>query len=149
MVEHWINIHKWKTDDNLNQWLREQGLENSQAIILKLVQGEILTFAKGTRRLRYERNNFYLDKFFEERSDYGAGKEIDIKALQQRFQSMMPGAVIQVKLVRDKEATAVGIYETDKLYADNRMCYIVTLNPFKLRTPQKVMEKVRWIEQNF
>ena len=142
MVKQWQQIEKWKTDDDLDMWLKLQGLTNSQAIIVKVIEQGTVVYANGTRRLRYEKGNFYLDRYFEQRTDYGVGKHIDIKALEKRFQSLYPAAHIAVRFNTHPNAVALSIRETDK----GGHTYKVQLNPAKLKEAKQVAQKVKEIE---
>lgn len=141
MTVLWQQAEQWKTDDDLDQWLKLQGLTNSQAIIVKVIEQGTVVYANGTRRLRYEKGRFYLDYYFEQRTDYGVGKHIDIKALEKRFQSLYPAAHITVRFNTHPNAMALIIYETDK----KGHTYKIQLNPAKLNARQ-VAKAIKEIE---
>ena len=143
-MEQWQQVEKWKTDDDLDGWLKLQGLTNSQAIIVKVLEQGTIIYANGTRRLRYEKGLFYLDQYFEQRTDYGVGKHIDVKALEKRFQSLYPAAHITVRLNPHPNAMALSTYESDK----GGHTYKIQLNPVKLHDAKKLAQKIRDIEHD-
>ena len=138
----WNPVQHWNNDEGLDTWLKEQGLENSQTIINKLAEGEQLTFAKGTRRLRYEAGTFYLEAFVE--LHVGQGKHLDTHALQARWQPLVPNTKVTVKLDRRPEAPRLHVTERD---VANKYSYLIELNPVKLRSPQQVAKVVAEVDK--
>lgn len=143
-MEQWQKVNQWDDTDAFDGWLRLEGLTNSEAIIDKVInEGEII-YAKGTYRLRYKGGKFYQDKYIEDRTDYGIGSQIDLKALEKRFKGLYPKAHITVRFNKHPNAVACAILETDK---DGTHTFKIQLNPAKLSELKQVAEKVRHIEK--
>ncbi|MCK5641133.1 MAG: hypothetical protein KAJ19_10060 [Gammaproteobacteria bacterium] len=140
--ECWTQLQHWNTDDELDTWLKQQGLQNSQTIINKLAFGEELVFAKGTRRLRYAANKFYLDKAVP--ISLGVGKDFDVATLRIRLQTIA-GLVEKVHIEVDNKAKfTVDILETDVW---DKPLYHIRLNPLRLTTPAKIHTMVADLER--
>ena len=143
-MEQWKQNQQWTDDDQLDGWLKLQGLDNSQAIIAKVIEGPVV-YANGTRRLWYEKGKFYLDHYFEERTDYGVGKQLDIKALEKRFSNLYPTAEIKVRLNKHPNASALSIAEGTK--ASKAYTYLIQFNPAKLKGQKQVAQRIAEVEK--
>ena len=142
MEATWNPLQHWNTDEGLDTWLKQQGLQNSQAIINKLALGEEVIFAKGTRRLRYAAGNFYLEA--REELVIGTGTSLNLTALQARWQRLVPYTKVTVKF--DTHPAAMSLHITERDIA-NKYSYLIELNPTKLRTPAQVTKMVDKVEQ--
>lgn len=137
MEADWTPLRHWSTDDALDMWLKQQGLQNSQAIINKLALGEDIVFAQGTRRLRYAEGKFYLEEYVASLA-LDTGKRLNLAALRQRWQGLVGREKVQVKFDKTLRV-AVNIRTTDT-------GYVIRLNPDKLRTLKQVAAHIAEVE---
>jgi hypothetical protein len=145
-MDLWKNARHWKTDDLFVLYLSETlHLNNADAIVQKLVSNPeahgIIEFAKGSKRLRYERGIFYLDD--RDEVDMGMGTNMNGEAIRQRLQALAGRA--KVTVVLDKHLhCASSSREWCTSEADG---FDIKLNPLKIKTPAKLREIMRDLEK--
>lgn len=140
----WKVNQKWNSDDDFRAYLvGTLKLPNADAVLGKVLAAPV-EFAKGTKRLRYAENAFYLESRPEPvLDDVGTGKHIDVKAIQEHLQRRAINAKISVKLDKNMQ-TAVSIKEWE---IGGKIGFDIKLNPTKLRGPAQVRERLAWIEK--
>jgi len=147
MVQNWKQLKHYKAEDDFVDYLiTELKLQNADAILNKLVTvpGGTIPYAHGTRRLRYAAGTFYIEEAEGPPpiEDVGTGKQIDIKALQERWQAMAKYIKVTAQLDKNMQsAVSVKEYEIKDVAGIH-----VRLNPLKLKGSKQVEERVRWVD---
>lgn len=143
-MEQWKIKRHWNTDDDLDMWLKQQGLANSATILEKLTLEGPVAFASGKRRLRYEGGRFYLEEQMPDQiSDFGIGNRINTKALQECLQRLAGNVKVTVRLDKTMDI-ACSLKEYDK---GNHSGFDVRLNPSRLRGAKQMEDKIAWLKQ--
>jgi hypothetical protein len=135
-------LKHWPTDDDLREYLiTTLHLPNADTIVQKVTLEGPITFAKGTRQLAYKAGKYYLYEL-EPEPDFGAGKALDTKALQARWQAQAPRAIVTVEATT--YGCAIGIDEWER---GNKIGLNIRLNIKQLRTAKQVREAIAYIDK--
>ncbi len=147
MEQVWKKLKHFADEDTFIDYLQaELKLPNADAVLNKLVTvpGGVIPYAKGTQRLRYAAGSFYVEaaEGLPPMDNLGVGRHINVKALQERWQTMAKNIKVTVKLDKTMQP-AVSIRE----YDEKDVAGIhVRLNPLKLKGAKQVEERVRWVD---
>ncbi len=144
-MDIWKLLRKFETDDDLDTWLKQQGLTNSQAIINRVTLEAPVTFAQGLKRIRYDASKYYIEELeLKKVSNWGTGAELKVDLIQAALQKAAGRTKVIVKLYNN-QSTAVHILTTDKFSKGQAVEFFVGLNPGRLQNSRSVNEAVDWL----